>query len=220
MKLYCIPGMGTDRRIYERLAPLLRVDEITYLDYIEPLDTREPIQSYAKRLCTPMLAESRPPLLMGMSLGGFLATEISRMLELKKLFLISTMKTVSGAPWYFRPLQSIPLYRLIPSQLSKISMGQLSYYLGIVSKEGKDALSKMIRDRSVAHLNWARYTAINWKNATPPTNYVHIHGTKDHIFPYPKANPTYAIQDGTHCMIFDKATEIAEIINQELALLE
>ncbi|MCH2044279.1 MAG: alpha/beta hydrolase [Saprospiraceae bacterium] len=219
MKLYCIPGMGTDQRIYQRLSPLLDVKDIVYLDYIEPLRIDEPISEYAKRLCQPILAETRPPLLMGMSLGGFLATEISKFVALRKLFLISTIKTAAGAPWYFRPLQIVPLHRLVPSALTRISMGKLSYYFGVISKDGRDLLDQMIRDRSAEHLAWGRNTAVNWKNFEPAKNCVHIHGTKDHIFPYTKANPTYTIQGGTHCMIFDNAAEIAAIVNKELALL-
>lgn len=219
MKLYCIPGMGTDQRIFQRLSPLLNVQDITYLDYIEPLRVDEPISEYAKRLSEPMLAETKPPVLMGMSLGGVLATEISKFLEVRKLFLISTMKTIDGAPWYFRPLQFLPLHRLVPSALTRVSMGKLSYYFGVISKDGRDLLDQMIQDRSPEHLAWGRNTAVNWRNIAPPQDCIHIHGTKDHIFPYTKSNPTYTIQGGTHCMIFDNAAEIASIVNKELELL-
>jgi len=48
---------------------------------------------------------------------------------------------------------------------------------------------------------------------------IHIHGTHDRIISAEYVQPDYWIQDGTHMMIWNKAGEIAALIEKELDYL-
>jgi hypothetical protein len=74
----------------------------------------------------------------------------------------------------------------------------------------------MIDAASEDHIAWAQYAAANWDNRLIPNNYVHIHGTKDEIFPAAYVKASHFIEGGNHYMIMERAKEVAQIINTEL----
>ena len=43
----------------------------------------------------------------------------------------------------------------------------------------------------------------------PPPDCVHIHGSKDELFPLNRMAPTHIIQRGNHYMVMDRAEEVA-----------
>lgn len=99
-QIYCIPGLGADHRLFSKLkleAELIPVEYIT-------AESDDTAQSYAAKLLTQIKEEN--PILMGVSLGGILAIEISKLIPVKKLILISTVKSkgTSSILLFGRPL--------------------------------------------------------------------------------------------------------------------
>ena len=74
----------------------------------------------------------------------------------------------------------------------------------------------MLYDRSPMHFAWGRRAIVHWDNTKIPTDFLHINGTKDHIFRKANLNATHLISKGTHNMVVDRAQEIADIINREV----
>ncbi len=58
---------------------------------------------------------------------------------------------------------------------------------------------------------------LNWQQEKVLKNIVHIHGTKDNIFPIKHIKNSIEIEGGTHVMILTKAKEISKIIHENLA---
>lgn len=213
-KVYLIPGLGNDVRIFSKLIPLLKEQDVHCLEYLEPLSVKESIESYAQRLVDG-ISEEEPPVLIGMSLGGTIATEMAKRMPHKKLILISSFKHQTEVPLLFKIGRKIPLYRLVPAWYIRLVVPFLAWILRICTKEESQLLKLMLYARSSAHFAWGREAIVHWNNMDYPAQFIHINGTKDHIFKRSEKKATHLIKGGTHNMVLDRAEEIAQIINNE-----
>jgi pimeloyl-ACP methyl ester carboxylesterase len=214
-KVYLIPGLGNDVRIFSRLIPLLLEQDVCCLEHLEPLSVKESIESYAQRLVDGLTDLEEPPVLIGMSLGGTIATEMAKQMPHRKLILISSFKDQTEVPFLFKIARVFPLYRFVPAWYIRLVLPFLAWILGICTKEDSQLLKLMLRARSAAHFSWGREAVIHWNNMDCPPQFIHINGTKDHIFKRSERRATHLIKGGTHNMVLDRAEEIAQIINKE-----
>lgn len=214
-KAYLIPGLGNDIRIFSKLTPLLLEQDISCLEYLEPLSVKESMESYAQRLVDGIPDLEEPPVLIGMSMGGAVATEMAKRMPHRKLILISTFKHQTEVPFLFKIARIIPLYRLIPAWYIRTMLPLFAWILRICTKEESNLLKLMLRARSAAHFAWGREAVVHWDNVDYPAQFIHINGTKDHIFKQANKQASHLIKGGTHNMVLDRAEEIAEIINKE-----
>ncbi len=220
MKIYCVPGLANDKRMFDNLSPLLLSQDITFLEHMEPAHPTERMKEYAKRLSQTIENFDENSVIIGMSLGGIISVELSKILPMKKVFLISTIKHPNEFPWQIKLLKNLPLDKLqLPAWLIRKSIAPMSWLLGVTNFKGRKHLQSMIDDACERHIAWAQYAAANWDNKLIPNHYIHIHGTKDEIFPVAYVRASHFIEGGNHYMIMDRAQEIAHIINIELEKL-
>lgn len=220
MKIYCVPGLANDKRMFENLAPNLINQNIEFLEHIEPAHPKESMREYTRRLSLGIENFEENSVIIGMSLGGIISVELSKILPFRKVFLISTIKHPSEFPWQIKLIKNLPLDKIqISPWLIRNTLKPVSWMLGVTNDKGRNHLQSMINDASGNHIKWAQYAAAKWDNRLIPDHYVHIHGTDDEIFPAQNVKATHFIEDGTHYMIMDRAREIAMIINEELQKL-
>ena len=156
--IYCIPGLGLDHRLFEKLS--ISGVELKYIDYIEPLSD-EPIAGYAKRLSEKI--EDTTFSILGMSLGGILAVEISRIKKVESLFLISTVKNKSEVPNIFKYMDLLPTKNKIASKLAIDASVAFKPYYDKSDAAGNKLFDAMIRSASVELLAWGIQEIANWK---------------------------------------------------------
>jgi pimeloyl-ACP methyl ester carboxylesterase len=217
MKIYCVPGLANDKRVFDNLSPLLNNQDITFLEHIAPAHPTESMKEYARRLSSEIRDFQEDSVIIGMSLGGIISVEISKILPMKKVFLISTIKHPNEFPWQIKMLKNLPLDKVqIPAWLIRKSLKPVAWLLGVTNSTGRDHIQSMIDSATEEHIAWAQYAAANWDNRLIPNHYVHIHGTKDEIFPAAYVRASHFIEGGNHYMIMERAKEIAQIINSEL----
>src|SRR5476651_2185399 len=107
--IFLIPGLGADHRIYKNIK--LTGGEVTYTDCLEPYPT-DTLRSYAQRLID-QYHITPGSIVIGNSLGGMLAVEIANKVKLDKVILISSIKTIDEAPFYFTFFKWLPFHKLI-----------------------------------------------------------------------------------------------------------
>lgn len=213
-----MPGLGTDRRIFAELIPLLEGIEPIYLDYLEP-EKGEDMNDYINRLEQHFGPVQQPALIMGMSLGGMLAVKLAQRWEHELLILLSTIKKSKERPFMLNLAQKVPLHRLVTAQFTRWIMPRMSRFFGVRTAAGRKIYSQMLRDASPKHLKWGREAAIQFENEEVPQPYLHIHGNQDHIFTSKKVEATHIVDKATHYMVYENAEEVAAIINTSLAQL-
>lgn len=214
MTIYLIPGLATDRRIFTNLSEELKDYNLIYLEHLPTLDEDETIPEYAFRLIQHQDFFDEDSIIIGLSLGGIIATEMAKIISFRKVILISTIKHYNEIPPLIRLASKLKIY--LPPQLIKNTVKPISILLGVTNLTGADYISKIINDSNERHIVWAQKAVVKWNNNLIPDNYIHIHGTKDEIFPIRNVKASHRIKGGTHCMIMDRAKEIAKIIKVEI----
>jgi pimeloyl-ACP methyl ester carboxylesterase len=89
-KIYLIASLGADTRVYNNID--LRDYEVIPVDWIEP-DEKDTLASYAKRLVYQYNIAAHSVLIGNSMGGGMIAIEIAKLIPIKKVILISSIKT-------------------------------------------------------------------------------------------------------------------------------
>jgi len=211
-RIFLIPGLGADKRIYKNIK--LENAELTYVDWFDPKRT-DTLSKYAQKIIDQYDITSGS-IVIGNSLGGMLAVEIANKIKLDKVILISSIKTIDEAPFYFKLFKWLPVYHLIPGKLFSKMGVLIGPIFGKMHSVDAYLFNSMLQNTSPVFLKWAMQAALYWQNKTVPDNLYHITGNRDQVFNYRKiANPTI-VDGGTHIMIFDRAAELNAILNNIL----
>lgn len=212
-RIYCISGLGADEKVFSKLT--LVGCELVFLPWFMP-QHNESIQDYARRMS--LRIQEERPVVLGVSYGGMVAIEISKLLELEKLILVSSVTTKYALPWWMRASGKLQLHKLVQPRPHPLFYPIENYFLGTSSKSEKRMANQFRKHVDGRFVQWAINEIVTWSNVTKPANYVQIHGTGDKLFPVHKSEAAYLIKGGGHFMIYNRASEISKIIVNELQL--
>jgi len=211
-KIFLIAGLGADTRLYNNID--LGDNDVTPVDWIEPneIDT---LETYAQKLIHQYFITDNS-VVIGVSLGGMLAVEIAKQVKLNKAILISTIKNIDEAPWYFSFFKTVPVHKLISGRM----LGKLGYFIkpffGHMDEHDAWLFHDMVQKSSPKFLKWAIDAALKFNNQVVLPNVYHLAGDKDLIFNYKNIKDPIVIKGGTHIMVFDKAKQINKILKDIL----
>lgn len=209
--IYCISGLGADERAFSKLAvPGYRLQVIPWM---VPFP-KETIQQYATRMRSGIKEED--PILMGLSFGGMVCTEIAKQIPVQKIILISSIKTSKELPVWMRTVARLQLHKIVPLRSSRLTQPVQNKMLGVQTAEEKTLVEEFRKRVDLHYTNWAVNQAINWKNDWQHPGLCHIHGDKDHMFPIKNIKANYTIKKGGHFMIMNRAEEVSACINEAL----
>ena len=206
-KLFLISGLGANERMFQRLN--FHNFENVYIKWISP-EKNETISDYASRLLTQINQEN--PIIIGLSLGGMMAVEISKIIKTEKIILISSAKDKFEIPKLYQLAAYLNLNTLIPRQLYKKSNFFIYWLFGVKKREDKNLLKEVLRDTDLDFVVWAINEILNWKNVKVPENLFRIHGSNDHLLPMKVSTPDFEIKNGSHLMVLNKAEEVSEAL--------
>lgn len=202
MKAYCISGLGADHRVFH----YLKINyEMIHLDWVVPLK-KESLIEYSKRLAK-KIDQKEPFVLIGVSFGGVIAVEISKIVHPKTTILISSVQTSNELPNLYSIAGRLNLIKLLLPTRIKPPLFLMRYLFGTKHPLLKDILE----DTDLLFLKWAIQELLDWKNTERLSNLVVISGSKDLILSAKRND--FLIEDGHHFMIVDKADQISTVIN-------
>jgi len=216
MNIYLIPGLGADKRMY---APQLKVlPHAIVLEHLAPV-TNENMTQYAMRMAQ-SIDTSLPFSLVGTSLGGIVAMELSRILKPERVVLLATVKNRSEMPGLIRAMSLLNLHRLISgSQFKNFNQLLVKRLDSRGDSPAAAVISQMTNDASAEFIDWAVNAIVNWyPPETYPSDIVHIHGTKDQLFPIHKIKNAIPIQNGSHVMNMTMSYEVNKALLSALGL--
>ena len=209
--IYIISGLGADKRMFQNFS--FEGYNVIHIDWIFPLEN-ENLQNYALRISENIKDENS--ILIGLSFGGILSVEISKIKKFKKVFLLSSAKTKFEIPFYYRVLGKLNLLKIIPNSILK-RVNYLTYLVfGAKTNFEKNLLKDIIKNTDKHFLKWALHQIMNWKNENYSENIVHIQGDSDLILPHNFIKYDYLIKGGTHFMTLNQSKEIETIIIENL----
>ena len=193
--------MSANPLIFEMIKFPKDIYEVHLLKWIEPI-LNESIESYAIRLSKDIIHHK--PVLIGVSFGGLIVQEISKLLDVDKLIIISSVKSNTELPLYMKSAKFLKLYNYFPLKLFD-EIFNISKFLKINKIYKKiDLVDKYLSVRDEKYLKWAIREILNWKQKKPLEGVIHLHGDKDITFPISLIKNCITIQGGTHALILTK----------------
>ncbi len=206
-KIYIFSGLGVDRRVFDNIN--FKDLNVEFVDWIDPLKG-EHLENYAERISRKITSEN--PILIGLSFGGIVAVEISKIIKTEKIILIASAKNKFELPKINRISGKLKLNKLIPRSIFKKQNFITNWLFGIETESEKQLLISILKDTDPNFFSWAINEIVNWKNETSPKNVIHIHGNKDRIIPFKNVKTDFVIEGGGHFMTVNKSKEIEKII--------
>lgn len=211
--IYCISGLGADERAFSNLD--LEGFEIVFLPWLTPL-SNESISSYALRMRKGITTEN--PILLGLSFGGMMSIEISKLIPVEKVILISSIKSSVELPRWLKIIASLRLNKILPMRSTRFTEPIQNRVIGISTPDEIELVRSYRKNVPQAYMDWAINEAIKWKNDWQPSVIYHIHGDADRLFPIKYTAPNYVIKDGGHFMIRNKAREVNAALKEILSI--
>lgn len=208
-----IPGLGVDERLFRHLSLDPQFPQ-TILYWIKPAPDEE-LSRYAARLAAQTPANTAL-ILIGVSFGGLMAIELAKLLNPILTIIISSIKNQNELPWYYKPAGKLKLPYYLPLHWGKYLYCLQAYLFGVKSPAEAHLLHQIIRELDITFVRWALTQIANWTNKTSITNLVHLHGTRDKLFPTRYLHNFIPVADGEHLMIISQAAYISQLINAEL----
>ncbi|MBL7703848.1 MAG: alpha/beta hydrolase [Ferruginibacter sp.] len=210
--IYCISGLGADERAFSKL----KVDgyELRVIPWLMP-EKNETIEQYAERMRAGIAEEK--PVLMGLSFGGMICTEIAKQVPVDKIIIISSIKSSKEIPFWMKAVATLKLNKIVPLRSTRLTQPIQNKMLGVQSEEEKTLVASLRKKVDLPYTNWAVHQALNWKNDWKHPNIYHIHGDKDNMFPIKNIKADYTIKNAGHFMIMNRAKEVSACINCILA---
>lgn len=192
--IYLLPGMTPDDRIFDRLLPLL--PNVTVLDWLDP-QTDESLAHYAQRVAADI--PTSQCFIGGVSFGGIVAMEISRMIRPYGCFLVSSIRSPRQLPPWLR------IWRFAAGHNCQGLLNTVGHCASVVPGR--------VRTRSTARLTrlagnagawhrWATSAVLGWQPdpETPGVPICQIHGDADKTFPIRYTDPDVIVPNGGHVL--------------------
>ncbi len=213
--VYLIPGQGADARQFRRLemAPGFEVRNIEYFTPEKGWKMRDFALALSQQIDT-----TAKYVIIGVSLGGMLATEMGEILKPEKIILISSAKCRDELPGRYTFQKSIPINKLVPPGMIKWGAKKLQPLVEPDSKKDRQEFLDMLNDKDPLFLKRTVAMIIQWERDEYSNDIVHIHGDNDHTLPSKNVEYNYLIRNGSHMMVYTRAEEISALVNRILLM--
>jgi len=210
--VYLLPSLGSDHRLYQNF----QIDGVHPIIIEYPkVDMQEDIASYCKKIIKQI--HHKNPILLGTSFCGILSQEISKIIPVKKVILVSTIKHHKERPFFFTFCRSLRAYDWISIPYFKKYIENRTRRAGLLeTRESSRLYIEMLNDCDEDFLLWGFKQVCTWKCTHEKKNVVHIHGTADEVFAFNKINQDHQIENGDHMMIFNRPDELNALIENEI----
>lgn len=212
LKAYFISGLAADERVFKYVR-LPEGYEIVHLTWITP-QKDESLPSYALRMAE-RIDTTEPFVLVGLSFGGMLVTEIAKRFPPVKTILIASVPLSAHLPGYFRVAATLRLHKVVPIGLVKTA-ARLKRFITKEKQEDKKLIWEIINSSDPSFIRWAMDAILKWKNEEMPQPVFHIHGTGDEILPARYTRPTHIIPKGGHLFVMTRSDELNNILYNTL----
>lgn len=199
--VYFMPGLAASSLIFERISLPTDVFETILLEWEIPLE-KESLSDYAQRMAKKVTHEK--PVLIGVSFGGILVQEMATFINVRKVIIISSVKSNLEFPRRLKVAKTTKAYKLIPMNLILNLENLAKFSFGEKINHRLKLYEKFLSVRDIGYLQWAVEKVILWNRTILDEKVIHIHGDMDDVFPMKYINDCIEVKGGTHIMILNK----------------
>ncbi|APQ15893.1 alpha/beta hydrolase [Maribacter hydrothermalis] len=200
--IYCMPGMAASPAIFEYIKLPTDKFELHYLEWSIPAKGIS-LAEYAKNMCTRVQHDN--VVLLGVSLGGLLVQEMTTFLNVRKVIIVSSVKTRYELPKRMLFARYTKVHKLLPTGLVNNVELLAKYAFGESVVKRISLYERYLSVRDKYYIDWCIDKVVNWKQEIPIENLVHIQGDKDTVFPILHIKDCITLENGTHTMIIHRA---------------
>lgn len=211
--VYLIPGQGGDERLFNNLQ-LDDVYQIKHIDYELP-DEGSSMKDYAEQL-SKQIDTSEPFIVIGVSLGGMLASEIHDIVHPEKTIIISSAQSSLDLPKRYKLQQKVPLYKLVSGKVARWSAFVLQPIVEYDRNKEKETFKAMLTDKDPEFLARTIPMIMEWDKTTRSEGLIQIHGSRDSTIPVKNVNCDYLVEDGSHMMVLTEGEKISDLVKEIL----
>ncbi|MGG7035807.1 MAG: alpha/beta hydrolase [Flavobacterium sp.] len=199
--VYFMPGLAANPKIFERISLPESTFEIIFLEWEIPL-IGETLLDYAERMSKKVTHENA--VLVGVSFGGVIVQEMAKFIKVKKVIIISSVKSNLELPPFMRLAKKMKLYKILPTGLVQNLEQKVQRFVGNQLKERLHLYEKYLSVRNKQYLDWSIYQLLFWEQTSPIENIIHIQGDQDKTFPIKYIQNCIVVKGGTHVMILNR----------------
>ena len=199
--VYFMPGMAANSKIFEHIRLPNRF--VTHLlDWIDP-QQNESLHSYSSRLCEKITHNN--PVLVGVSFGGIIVQEMSRIISCKKVVIISSVKSYKEFPPHILLGRKSKAYKYFPTQWVDKTEDFIGFVFGPALRKRMKLHKYYLSVRDKNYLDWALHHFFQWERHQADPDVIHIHGSLDALIPVFNLKNYISVPGGTHALILIKA---------------
>ncbi|MDF4221974.1 alpha/beta hydrolase [Maribacter sp. M208] len=210
--VYCMPGMAAGPAIFEYIKLPKENFELHLLEWSIPTKGVS-LSEYAKQMSSMVKHEN--VVLLGVSLGGILVQEMTKFVDVRKVIIVSSVKTRYELPKRMLFARYTKVHKLLPTGLVNNIELLAKYAFGESVTKRLSLYEKYLSVRDKGYIDWSINELVNWKQEIPCKKLVHIQGEKDTVFPKENITDCIVVPKGTHTMIIHRA----KWFNQNLATI-
>lgn len=200
--VYFMPGLAASPAIFENIKLDENEFEVVLLEWKIPFKG-ESLQDYAKRIADDITRAN--PVIIGVSFGGILVQEISKIISVRKTIIISSVKSSKEFPTTFKLAKLTYIYKIFPTTILQNIESYIPDSINNKYLKGRKGLyKKYLSVRDKLYLEWSIEQVVLWDRAEPDPDVIHIHGSKDEVFPIKYIPNCIVVEGGTHIMVINR----------------
>ena len=200
--IYMMPGLAASSMVFENIDIKNPDYCIHRLDWIQP-KVNESLKSFCRRFSKKIIHKN--PILLGVSFGGIIVQEIDKIINAKRVIIVSSVKTDLEFPMVFKIARDYGLNNALPFGMFDNAIN-ISMKLNINKLYRRiDLAERYLTERDEYYLEWSVKSLLNWRQDKFRQDIIHINGDKDKVFPINNISNCITIRGGRHEMIILRA---------------
>ena len=213
LRLYLIPGTGADHRLFDALD--LAAYDTAHVR-LPVAEWGETMAAYAARVAREQIDTTRPFALVGVSLGGMVATELAEQLSPEQVLIIASAKTRDELPAGYRLARYVPVYRVVGGRTMRFFTKLVQPVYEPMAAAQRALFVDMIYGKAPRFLQRAVGLMVNWERTEAPPGIVHLHGERDRTLPLKAVSPTLAVRGEGHMLTYSRPEVVEWVLGQSV----
>jgi len=211
IRLYLIPGTGADERLFHALD----LSDFDTVNIALPVPLKkESMHEYSLRIAQDQIDTTRPFALLGVSLGGMVATELADELNPKAVIIIASAKTGDEIPSSYHLARYLPIHYLVGGKTMRWFTKKVQPTFEPMEVDQRELFIDMLYGKDPDFLKGAVRLMVDWDRKKIPQGIIHIHGEHDHTIPYKNIAPTHSVVDAGHMLTYSMPEVVEGVLEQ------